>query len=56
MTKGLIYFSIIWHTIIPIFLDLTEFTNKTDLVCLNFFFFTLVMFQSYSSPRKIKVL
>lgn len=43
MMKGLIYVSIIWHTIILISLDLTEFTNKTDLVCLNFFFFFLLL-------------
>jgi len=54
MMKGLIYVSIIWHTIILISLDLTEFTNKTDLVCLNFFFFffTLAMFPSSSSPKE----
>ena len=55
MMKGLIYVSIIWHTIILISLDLTEFTNKTDLVCLIFFFFfffTLAMFQSSSSPKE----
>lgn len=56
MMKGLIYVSSIWHTIILISLDLTEFTHKTDLVCLNcFFFITLPMFQSYSSPKKIHI-